>query len=278
MGELFTEVNGIKICYQIHGDGFPLVLLHGFNMYKEFWIAQVQSLLDKFKIITLDNRGCGKSDHPIEPYYMETMAEDVKSLLDFLEIKKINLGGHSVGGTIAQHFALKYPNRLNKLILMATWANLPLDKSGLEMYKENQLSNYQAKLSDPTKAFYDKIKLRFTRNFYRQMVEAPKKKFYDLFSSEDLKDFENNFGTSKPEDILNQIEAIAKHNTLEQLKDIQTETLILAGHKDKITPKIGSEVLHEKIPNSYLKIFNGGHWFPLENAPELNNAITSFLT
>ena len=277
MAELFAEVNGIKLCYEIFGEGAPFILLHGFAMYKEFWITQIKGLSDKFKLITLDLRGCGNSSHPKEGFYMETVADDIKCLMDHLKIEKAHLAGHSFGGMIAQHFALKYPNRLDKLILMATFPNLPLDKSGLEMYKRSQLENYEAKVKDFTKAFYDKMKQRFTRGFYKEIVEDPAKMFHGLFSTENLIEFENSKGTSKPQDILNQIEAIAKHNTVDKLHKIKNEVLILAGEKDRIVSKIASNVLQDKIPNSTLIILKGSHFFPLEQAPEVNQIIIDFL-
>lgn len=278
MTESYARVNSIKICYQIHGEGYPLILLHGFAMYKEFWIAQIKPLSEKFKVITLDNRGSGNSDHPVETFDMGTLADDLKALLDHLNIECVHLVGHSLGGMYAQHFALRYPNRLKKLILLATFANLPLDNSGLEMYKRSQLESYESKLKDPTQAFYNKMKQRFSRNFYKEMLENPKKKFYNLFSTEDLMRFETTKGSSKPQDILNQIDAIARHNTLDQLYQIKHETLILAAEKDRIASKIASEEMHKKIPNSTLKIFKAGHYFPLEKAPEVNQTIIDFLT
>jgi len=276
MSDLFTEVNNIKICYEINGKGYPIILLHGFAMYKEFWIAQ-KPLSEQFKVITLDNRSCGKSDHPSEAFDMETLAKDVKDLMDFLKIEKAHVIGHSLGGMIAQHFALEHPNRVNKLILIATFPNLPLDKSGLEMYKKSQLETYEAKLKDPIKAFYNKMKQRFTRNFYKMMVQEPSRKFYGLFSTEDLMEYEKNKGTSKTQDIINQINAIAKHNTLEQLHNIKHDTLILAGAKDRIISKISSNEMHDRIPVNTLKVFSGNHYFPLEEAPEVNNIIINFL-
>ena len=153
MAEKFVDIKGVRICYQIHGEGYPLILLHGFAMYKEFWKWQVKELSKNLKIITLDIRGCGKTDHPVEPYSMEELADDIRALLDYLNLEKTHLGGHSFGGMIAQHFALKYPKRLKKLILMSTFANLPMSQSGLEMYKRSQLSFYEAKAKDPSKAF-----------------------------------------------------------------------------------------------------------------------------
>ena len=276
MSDLFTEVNNIKICYEVNGQGYPIILVHGFAMYKEFWIAQ-KPLSEQFKVINLDNRGCGKSDHPTETFDMETLAKDIKDLMDFLKIEKAHIIGHSLGGMIAQHFALEYPNRINKLILIATFPNLPLDKSGLEMYKKSQLETYEAKLKDPIKAFNNKMKQRFTRNFYKLMVQEPSSKFHGLFSTEDLMENEKNKGTSKTQDIINQINAISKHNTLEQLHNIKHNTLILAGEKDRIISKISSNEMHSKIPNNTLKVFSGSHYFPLEEAPEVNNIILNFL-
>ena len=186
MNEFYAELNGIKIAYEIHGEGYPLILLHGFAMYKEFWKWQVKELSKEFRVVTLDIRGCGKSDHPTEQYSMEDLADDIKELLDYLNIDKVHLGGHSFGGMIAQHFALNYPNNLNKLILMSTFANLPLDKSGLDMYKRSQLSSYEAKVEDSAKAFWNKMKQRFSRNFFKEMSQNPDKRFYNMFSANDL--------------------------------------------------------------------------------------------
>ncbi|MFX1358031.1 MAG: alpha/beta fold hydrolase [Promethearchaeota archaeon] len=277
MSELFAEVNGIKICYEIHGKGETLILLHGFAMYKEYWIGQINPLSEHFKVIIIDNRGCGASDHLSEPYNIEDMADDVNSLMDYLEIEKAHIGGHSLGGMIAQRFAIKHPERLNKLVLLGTFAKLPLDKSGFEMYKNSQLANYEAKVKDPTKAFYDKVKQRFTRGFYKKMVENPKEKFHNLFTTEELMRFENTKGTSKSQDIMNLIHSIINHNTLEHLHKIKNQTLILVGEKDRLAPLISGQAMHQRIPNSKLKIIIGGHWFTLESAPEVNQLILEFL-
>ena len=277
MAEKFVDINGVRICYQIHGEGYPLILLHGFAMYKEFWKWQVKELSKNLKIITLDIRGCGKTDHPVEPYFMEELADDIRALLDYLNLEKTHLGGHSFGGMIAQHFALKYPNRLKKLILMSTFANLPMSQSGLEMYKRSQLSFYEAKAKDPSKAFWDKMKQRFSRNFFKEMNQNPSKIFHSMFSTNELIELEETKGTSKPQDILNQINAITNHNTVNRLNEIKNETLILAAAKDRLIPPIANELLNEKIPNSNLIVFNSSHFFMLEEAPNFNMEVLNFL-
>ncbi len=277
MNEFYAELNNIKIAYEIHGEGYPLILLHGFAMYKEFWKWQVKELSKEFRVVTLDIRGCGKSDHPVEPYSMEDLADDIKELLDYLNIDKVHLGGHSFGGMIAQYFALNYPKRLNKLILMSTFANLPLDKSGLDMYKRSQLSNYEAKVEDSTKAFWNKMKQRFSRNFFKEMSQNPDKLFHNMFSAHDLMKLEETKGTSKPQDILNQINAIVQHNTIDRLHKINNDTLVLAAEKDRIIPKIANEFIDEKIPKSNLIVFKSSHYFMLEEAPNFNLVVLNFL-
>ena len=76
MTELFADVNEIRICYEIHGQGVPVILLHGLAMYKEIWLPQIKELSNYFKLIALDIRSCGKSTHPTESYNMMEVVED----------------------------------------------------------------------------------------------------------------------------------------------------------------------------------------------------------
>lgn len=275
MTESFVDVNGMTLCYEIHGEGDPMILLHGFAMYKEFWFAQIGELSKYFKSIAIDIRSCGKSTHPIERYSIIDVVEDVKGLLDYLDIEKAHMMGHSMGGMVAQNFALKYPERLNKLILLATLPKFP-DPSGLNVYKESQIASYKAKLEDPVKSFFEKMKPRFTRKFFKIMVNDPKHIFHGIFSTEELIELEKK-GTSEVQDLIYLSDIMGEHDTINRLNEIQNETLIITGDKDKHTPKFSHELIHERMPNSILKIVSGAHFFPYENAPEINQIITDFL-
>jgi pimeloyl-ACP methyl ester carboxylesterase len=274
--EQFADVNGIKICYEVQGEGDPVVLIHGFGLHKEFWVAQIPELANHFKVISLDNRGSGKSDHPKEPYKLETLADDVKCLLDFLDIQTAHVIGWATGAMIAQYLVIQYPMRVNKLVLIAALTKLPVDKSGLEMFKKSQLSFHKEKQKNPENAFFIKMKQRFTRKFYKQLVENPEEKFYGIFNTSDLMElvFKD---SSQPYDIENRINAIAGLNTIDKIHEISNEVLVLAAEKDRISPKSVSIELNNKLINSKLIIFSGGHYFPLENAPEVNQIILEFL-
>jgi len=275
--EKFAEINGIKICYEVKGEGEPLILVHGFGADKEVWIAQFEPLAKHFKVIRFDNRGAGKSDRPDEPYTMEMFADDTAGLMDHLEIDKAHVLGWSLGGMIVQTFAIKYPERLKKLILINTLPQWPGDKSGLEMYKNSQIDKYHKMLEDPKASFFEGAKMGFDRKFRKKMEENPKKEFYGLFSAEDLIEISKT-NPSRPQDIKNQAHALGTYDVYDDLPQIKAETLILTAEKDRQTPKIMNEKIHHQIPNSRLIVIeNAGHEAPKEKAPEVNQHIIDFL-
>ncbi|MFX1419553.1 MAG: alpha/beta fold hydrolase [Promethearchaeota archaeon] len=272
---LFADFKDIKICYKLKGKGDPIFLIHGFGAKKEFWRGQIVELAKHFQVIWFDLRGAGKSSHPNILYTMKMLVDDLKDFMDFLNIQKAHLIGHSLGSMIAQNFTLSYPKRVIKMVLLATITGIP-DKKGLEMFKNNHIALYEARLKDPINSFYNKMKTRITRESLKVMKQDPTLKFHNLFSAEDLIKSESEDPWT-PQDIINHANALGEHKTLNSLNEIKNATLIVAGEKDRLTPKSSSIQIHEKMLNSKLEIIPGGHWFPLENAPEVNRVIIDFL-
>jgi pimeloyl-ACP methyl ester carboxylesterase len=273
----FAEVNGIKLSYEMAGEGKPVFLVHGFGVSKEVWIAQFQPLAKEFKVIRFDNRGAGNSDRPNEPYMMEMFADDIRGLMDDLNIEKASVIGWSLGGMIAQHFAIKYQKRLDKLILINTMAQWPSDKSGLEMYKNSQIEGYYNTMKDPVSTFYERAKMGFTRDFLKEMKADPKKKFFGLWSAEDLIE-QSKINPSTPQDITNQVNALGHMDVIDQLKAIKNEVLVICADKDRQMPKAVNVKIYENLPNAKLVVIEGaGHDSPKERAPEINQLIIDFL-
>jgi pimeloyl-ACP methyl ester carboxylesterase len=269
----FAEVNNIKICYEIYGDGYPVILIHGYDAKKEIWIAQIGALSEKFKVITMDCRNSGKSDRPEEPYTMDAHLEDLKGLIDFLKINKANLIGHSMGGWIIQNFVFKYPEYANKLVLIATNHK----GAGIHVLKETLLKEADIRKSDPKDAFFKRARLMHHQKFRKEMEMNPSQKFHELWSPEDLIK-ESAIDEKLPRDLENLALAGETHNMLEKLNSIKNPTLILAGSHDRMSPKMVSEQMDEQFPNSTLKIIdNAGHRLFLSKAPEVNQTILEFL-
>ena len=276
MTELFADVNGIKICYEIHGEGHPLILVHGWGGTKEGWLVHIDALSKHFKVITLDNRGAGKSDHPNIPYTMDMYTDDINGLLEFLNIEKTHVVGSSLGGMIVLNFILKYPERVNKLVLINTWPGFP-NEQGPEMYKENKITYFEELEKDPLNTFIKSAKSSFSREFWKMMAEDPKRKFFDLWSVEELieRELKNRY---TPQDNENAANAVKGHNVSDRLDEIKSETLILCGAKDRIAPVSVNEKMHEKISNSTLRVIKDArHNLPLEKTPEVNQILVDFL-
>lgn len=272
----YAEVSGIKIFYEISGEGYPVIFVHGFGGDRTEWFVQAPALSKQFKVIVFDNRGAGKSDRPNHPYTMEIYSDDIANLMDYLKIDKAHVIGVSLGGMIVLNFVLRHPNKVNKLVLINTFAGFP-NQQGITMYKNGLIDLYHKKLKDPAESFFISAKNGFTRNFWKQMKEDPKKKFYGLWSADDL--IEHSItDIQTPQDIENAANAIAGHNVIERLNEIKIKTLVLCANKDKISPVLANEKIHASIPNSVFKIIEeAGHDSKLEKAPEVNNAILEFL-
>ncbi|MFX0034167.1 MAG: alpha/beta fold hydrolase [Candidatus Hermodarchaeota archaeon] len=276
MTEFYANINGIKVCYEIHGKGYPITLIHGFGSRKEGYKCQVPVLSKEFKVITFDNRGAGKSQRIKDHYTMQTLADDIRNLLDFLEIKKSHILGTSMGGIIAQQFVLKYPEYVNKLVLVNTVSGAP-DNVGLELLKKNRLEQLELIKKNPEKAFWDNAHIWFYRKYRKELKENPKKKFFGIWSAED-EIRESTILMPNVRDIELQIEALKGFNTMEKLCQIKSPTLLLAASHDKVCSMNTIEEMHKRIPNSIFRVIEkAGHESPKTRASEVNKIIIDFL-
>ena len=274
-----VNVNGINISYEVQGkaQGDPLILVSGWCLKKEMWIAQVGPLSKHFKVITLDNRGCGKSDRPDMHYTFDMYADDILGLMDHLKIEKANLMGYALGAMALMKFALKYPNRLKKLVLLNTVAHFATD----DIVKNGTAVNSKAldfQQNAPEKYFMKSAPNAFHRSYIKEMEANPDKKFHDLWTITDwVKEY--NIDPQTPKDVENQGAAMLGLNLIDEIDQIKTETLLIGGSNNMIHPKRAMEAINEKIPNSRLEILGkAGDMSYLSHAPEVNQLVIDFLS
>jgi pimeloyl-ACP methyl ester carboxylesterase len=117
------ELEGVTLEVEDHGQGVPVILLHGFPLSSEMWTPIRTAVEQAARLITPDMRGFGGSSKPEHGYSMEALAEDVIRLADRLELPRFVLGGHSMGGYVALRVAAARPERLAGLILVDTRAS-----------------------------------------------------------------------------------------------------------------------------------------------------------
>jgi pimeloyl-ACP methyl ester carboxylesterase len=99
---VIADSQGVRIGYEVRGDGEPLVLVHGLAYDRAGWGRLPDLLAERYRVVLLDNRGVGESDEPAGPYAVAQMADDVVAVLDDAGIARTNLFGVSLGGYIAQ--------------------------------------------------------------------------------------------------------------------------------------------------------------------------------
>jgi pimeloyl-ACP methyl ester carboxylesterase len=255
-----AEVNGININYTVEGSGEPLVMIMGLGGDQSGWKHQVSVFNKHYKVITFDNRGIGMSDKPEGPYSPALMAEDTIQLMDFLKIEKANILGISMGGLIAQEIAIKYPERINKLILGCTWACQDNESNGITQ-------NMLAAMELPPRQGFNRLLDASVNKFFNRFVLIPLLKLQTRRIKE-------------PEiaGLTRQADSINGYDSLDKLPLLKAPTLVLTGSKDRVVKPESSETLSQKIPDAKLvKIKNGSHLVCMEMSKAFNKEVLEFL-
>jgi 3-oxoadipate enol-lactonase len=262
-----AKVGDINIYYEIHGKGEPLVLIYGYAADSGLWFRQIPILSRKYQVIAFDNRGAGRSDKLNIPYTMAMMAGDIAGLLDNIGIDTAHIFGISMGGMIAQHFALNYSQRVISLILGCTFCG------GVHSIQPEPESI--AALFD-----FERMKKMTPEEFVRQIIPFC---FSQKFIEKNPDIVEKRVAKSLEYPLplyvfTRQAAAIMGHDTYELLPKIKLPTLVIAGDNDRLIPFENSRILASRIPKAELLIIKGaGHEFFIEDAEEANKVVLDFL-
>jgi pimeloyl-ACP methyl ester carboxylesterase len=255
-----AQVNGIKVNYQVTGQGYPMVLIMGLGAALNAWKIQVDYFKRYFRVIVFDNRGVGKSDKPEGIYIPRVMAEDTAGLMEYLGIDKAHILGFSMGGAIAQEIAINFPEKVNRLILSSTFACNDKGSNG-GTPEEVALDRF------PIREFMPRQLNLVFNNKSRRIFYIPIVWLQSLFmQNKDIRGLQS------------QIEGLRTHNTLDRLSKIKCPTLVITGTKDQVVKPGSSDTLARMIPDAKLvKLENGSHMVCTEMADEYNNLILRFL-
>ena len=259
------EINNLKLYYEIYGDGPPLLMILGIGANISWWGKYfLNGLAEHFKIIVFDNRGTGKSEDPKRDYFIKTLADDAIGLLNALDIDKVHIFGHSMGGYIAQELALNY-NRVNKIVLCST--SCGGDKSILATPEVLEILRKPRKGRNPEEVAKENLKIFYSIEFLKKYP-----KLINLATQNMIKT------PLDPESYSRQTKAIELFDTCNKLKNLKIPTLILHGMKDVLVPSQNAYLLAELLPNSQVKIFSESAHAPFVEEPDLVlKAIFQFL-
>lgn len=262
-----VKVNDIEINYEIEGIGEPLVLIHGLGSSLKMWFGQVPAFSKHYKTIAYDCRGQGDSGKLKEQYSLKTLVDDLKGLLDKLEIKKAHILGLSMGAIIAQSFAINYQNRVKTLILAAA--------ASASAIPENRTLATAA----IERIFTEAMETRGNFDVREFMVILASYAFSEGTSEELMNSLVGVMEEMADEEsILMALNAMSNFDFRDQLPKVRVPTLIINGDQDMLTPLSGAKVTHRLVPNSELVVIKGGsHCAFLEKAEEFNATVLKFM-
>jgi len=249
---MYIDVDGIKISYRDEGKGENVLLLHGWGGSIQTMLPINNILKNRFRVITVDLPGFGKSDTPKVPWNSYNYAECIYKFIDKLGIKELILFGHSHGGRISIILASKY-NIVKKLILIDSAGIIP--KRSLKYY----IKVYWFK-------FLKKTYLLLPGSNKEEKLE----KFYKRYGSRDYRDSEG---------VMRQtMVKVVNDNLLKLLPLIKAPTLLIWGEKDEDTPLYMGELMEKLIPDSGLVVLKGaGHYSYVDSYEQFRAIINEFL-
>jgi pimeloyl-ACP methyl ester carboxylesterase len=164
----YAPVNGLKMYYEVHGSGDPVVLLHGsFMTITNNWIGWIVELSKTRKVIALEMQGHGRTADIKRDFSYENLADDVAALLDYLKIPSANLIGYSMGGGVAMQCAIRHPQKVRKVVSISAvfrhdgWVKEALDgfpQITPETFKGSPIETEYKKLSPTPNEFPNFVK------------------------------------------------------------------------------------------------------------------------
>lgn len=250
--------------YEVHGSGQPLVLISGLGGDATFWTSSLVTLTRHFQVIIFDNRGIGRSAMPDVPYTIEQMADDIADLLDELRIQTAHILGFSMGGCIAQAFAVRHPHRLQKLIISASYARMGRQS---QWFIDAVLSVYETGATGK-QMYYLILPWLFSSGYLKRP------------ESDTMLDFDENDPLQQPlHAFRRQYLAQREFDYRAELAQITAPTLVLAGENDALVPLADARELASGIPHSHFFAFpEAGHLFNWEQPRLFHTRVLEFLS
>jgi 3-oxoadipate enol-lactonase len=258
----YTTSNGTRLFWDESGQGDPLLLIMGLGYTHEMWHRTRPLLSQHYRTIAFDNRGAGQSDVPTGPYSIAQMAADAAAVLDAAQVQRAHVFGISMGGMIAQEFALAYPARVRSLILGCTACG--------------------GRNAIPAAEKVLKIRLARATMTPEEGVQAMLPFIYDASTpreriEEDLAIRRRTYPAA--EGYLGQVQAIGAWTSLDRLKDIHAPALILHGESDQLVPPANARILEKHIPGSRLVMLpHASHIFTTDQPEASHREILAFLS
>lgn len=231
-------LNNLNLNYKVEGSGEPLVFIHGLSDSLLYWEYLAANLKNDYQIIRFDLRGHGESELGSDEVTMDTYVEDLNNLLMGLDVSNVNLVGFSLGGSVALDFIIKYPNKVDSLVLMSSFHKL-------DQHSFNIINNFKLTLNNSFDEFFDYI-LPFV--LCPDVIEGNKE---ELALSKELAT-----QTANTKAYIKAVDACLNFNVEDYISQISVPTLILASKHDEISSLNTQKEIQNQIKGSELIVFD----------------------
>jgi 3-oxoadipate enol-lactonase len=256
----FVENQGAKIYWDEQGQGAPILLIMGLGYPSGLWHRTRPVLAQKYRTVALDNRGVGLTDMPAGPYSIATMASDAAAVQDAAGVFDAHVFGVSMGGMIAQEFALQYPARTRSLILGCTSPGGP------------SAVRAESKVAD----------ILMVRGMTLQQArEAILPYIYDAATPQEKIEEDLSLRTRwlpSMEGYMAQLQGILAWEAYSRIAQITAPTLVIHGKSDALVPPGNGKLIAERIPGARLVLLeHASHLFLTDQTQAAHKEILEFL-
>lgn len=265
--------NAIKIFYEDLGTGKPVIFIHGWPLNHEMWEYQLAELpKNNLRCIAYDRRGFGKSDRPWDNYDYDTLADDLKSLIEELDLKDVTLIGFSMGGGEIARYIGKYGNdKIAKVILIASVTPFMLKTGNNPEGVDKQIFDEMVeKISKDRPAFLEEFAKKFYGvNSINQSVSQPILDWNQMLCL-----------MSSPKATIDCVRSFSETDFREDLKKINVPVLIIHGDADKTVPiNVSGDKTSQLLPQArYIVYENAPHGLFITEKDKLNADLISFIS
>ncbi|GAA4424720.1 bromoperoxidase [Pontibacter saemangeumensis] len=270
--EDIQKEENVYINYQDSGEGQPVILIHGWPLSHRMWENQVQAIVEAgFRCIAYDRRGFGDSDRPWNNYDYDSLALDLRTLIEQLDLRDCILVGFSMGGGEVVRYLSRFgDDRIAKAVLISSV--IPLVKktdANPDGVPEEKLNEIMDSLQNNRVAFL----AAFSKQFYNYADQK------DKVSKQHLQYDWGIASAASPRATIETAKAWANTDFRQELRNVRVPTLIVHGDADQIVPIETSSEQSSKVirDNKYVVIKDGPHGLFITHKEELNSLLIDFL-
>jgi len=254
----------VRIAWERHGSGAPLLLIHGLGYARWGWEPVLPGLAERFDVVLFDNRGIGESDAPPGPYTAAEMADDAIQALDEAGVDRAHVVGTSLGGMVAQELALGYPDRVDRLVLACTTPGGP---NAHPMPQQTVALMAEAATLEPAVALR-----RFVENALAPATVAKHPELVDRILAHRIATAQDPVAWAA------QAAAGATFDAFERLGALAAQALVQHGDEDVVVDPRNADLLVELLPDAHLERLPGtGHLFFWEAPERFVSSVSTFL-